>query len=109
MHADCSSRIDDVESWSSILSLCLKTKIIRGISPPAIVMHSEYHSMIRVTQSLIAWYSSLSNSTGLLLLCEVAAKPFHEENDANYDADRDCKANKKLQVLSFRLDLKKPN
>lgn len=41
-------------------------------------------------------YSHLSNSIGLLLLCEVAAKPFHEENNANYDADRACKANKKL-------------
>ena len=42
---------------------------------------------------------SLSNDTGLLLLCEVAAKPFYEQNNANYNADADCKANVKRHVL----------
>ncbi len=37
-------------------------------------------------------YDSLSNNTGLLLLCEVAAKPIYEHHDANYNADADCKA-----------------
>ena len=34
---------------------------------------------------------SLSDNTGLLLLCEVAAKPFFEQYQANYNADQDCK------------------
>lgn len=42
---------------------------------------------------------SLSGSTGLLLLCEIAAKPFHEETYANYNADQTCKANKKLYMF----------
>ncbi|KII86355.1 hypothetical protein PLICRDRAFT_164856 [Plicaturopsis crispa FD-325 SS-3] len=41
-------------------------------------------------------YSHMSDNTGLLLLCEVAAKPFHEEMNSNYNADQACKANKKL-------------
>ncbi|KAJ6573971.1 poly polymerase catalytic domain-containing protein [Mycena vulgaris] len=40
-------------------------------------------------------YPGLSNNTGLLLLCEVAAKPFYELTTAEYNADRGCKANKK--------------
>ena len=48
------------------------------------------------SQELIMLYSSLSNSIGVLILCEVAAKPFHEENNSNYGADQACKANKKL-------------
>jgi hypothetical protein len=31
---------------------------------------------------------SLSDNTGVLLLCEVAAKPFYEQLDANYNADQ---------------------
>ncbi len=39
---------------------------------------------------------SLSDNTGLLLLCEVLAKPFYEQHQANYNADQDCqKAGKK--------------
>ncbi|KAG5642504.1 hypothetical protein DXG03_002701 [Asterophora parasitica] len=41
-------------------------------------------------------YSHLSDGTGLLLLCEVAAKPFLELNDASYEADKLCKSKKKL-------------
>ena len=34
----------------------------------------------------------MSDGTGLLLLCEVAAKPFFEQHNANYNADRDSRA-----------------
>ncbi|KAG9223226.1 hypothetical protein CCMSSC00406_0000085 [Pleurotus cornucopiae] len=37
-------------------------------------------------------YSYLSNNVGLLLLCEVAVKPFYERTDAQYDADIHCKS-----------------
>ncbi|KAI3622559.1 poly-ribose polymerase [Moniliophthora roreri] len=40
-------------------------------------------------------YSSLSNSIGCLLLCEVAVKPFYERHDAEYNADQSCKKAKK--------------
>ncbi|TFK76676.1 PARP-domain-containing protein [Pluteus cervinus] len=36
-------------------------------------------------------YASLSDNTGLLLLCDVAVKPFYELNDSQYDADQGCK------------------
>ncbi|KAG6918681.1 hypothetical protein DXG01_012499 [Tephrocybe rancida] len=67
-----------------------------------------------MSKSAAYCYSHLSNNTGLLLLCEVAAKPFHELTHAvrhpfetylgrsdhttqqSYDADRECKSNKKL-------------
>jgi hypothetical protein len=39
---------------------------------------------------------SLSGNIGVLLLCEVAAKPFHELVDSDYNADQNCKDNKKL-------------
>jgi len=41
-------------------------------------------------------HAYLSDSTGLLLLCEVAAKPFYEQTQANYNAAEDCKAAKKI-------------
>ncbi|RDB29175.1 Poly [ADP-ribose] polymerase 2 [Hypsizygus marmoreus] len=41
-------------------------------------------------------YSHLSGNTGLLLLCEVAARPFHELTDADYNADAGCKSNNKM-------------
>ncbi|KAG0699726.1 hypothetical protein DFH29DRAFT_35629 [Suillus ampliporus] len=41
-------------------------------------------------------YASLSNQIGVVLLCEVAVKPFLEMTDANYSADEDCKKSKKL-------------
>ncbi|EIN11407.1 PARP-domain-containing protein [Punctularia strigosozonata HHB-11173 SS5] len=40
-------------------------------------------------------HSYLSGGIGVLLLCEVAAKPFHELVDADYNADQGCKANGK--------------
>ncbi|KAJ7139532.1 poly polymerase catalytic domain-containing protein [Mycena epipterygia] len=40
-------------------------------------------------------YPYLSDDTGLLLLCEVAAKPFYELTTAEYNADKGCKSNKK--------------
>ncbi|KAI0641208.1 poly polymerase catalytic domain-containing protein [Trametes meyenii] len=36
-------------------------------------------------------HAYLSDNTGLLLLCEVAARPFYEQHQANYTADEDCK------------------
>ncbi|KAI0668738.1 poly polymerase catalytic domain-containing protein [Trametes maxima] len=36
-------------------------------------------------------HAYLSDNTGLLLLCEVAARPFYEQHQANYNADEDCK------------------
>ncbi|KAF5309111.1 hypothetical protein D9619_012829 [Psilocybe cf. subviscida] len=41
-------------------------------------------------------YAHLSNNTGLLLLCEVAAKPFYELKGSAYDADQQCKKAQKL-------------
>lgn len=40
--------------------------------------------------------SSLSGNIGVLLLCEVAVKPWLELTDAHYDADKDAKKAKKL-------------
>ncbi|KAK7029695.1 hypothetical protein VNI00_014393 [Paramarasmius palmivorus] len=41
-------------------------------------------------------YPGLSGNVGCLLLCEVAAKPFYERYDAEYNADQSCKkANKR--------------
>jgi poly [ADP-ribose] polymerase len=34
---------------------------------------------------------SASNGVGIMLLCEIAAKPFFEQVHANYYADNDCK------------------
>lgn len=39
---------------------------------------------------------SLSNQIGVLLLCEVAVKPFLELTGGNYNADTECKKNNKL-------------
>ncbi|KAG1757989.1 poly polymerase catalytic domain-containing protein [Suillus lakei] len=41
-------------------------------------------------------FASLSNQIGVLLLCEVAVKPFLEMSHANYNADEDCKKSQKL-------------
>ncbi|KAG6903003.1 hypothetical protein C0995_008576 [Termitomyces sp. Mi166 len=41
-------------------------------------------------------YAHLSNDTGLLLLCEVAVKPFHELTHASYYADQECKSKNKM-------------
>ena len=37
-------------------------------------------------------YAHLSDQTGLLLLCEVAAAPFYEKTGADYYADQGCKS-----------------
>ncbi|KZT68464.1 PARP-domain-containing protein [Daedalea quercina L-15889] len=37
-------------------------------------------------------HAYLSDNTGILLLCEIAAKPFFEQDGANYNADQDCRA-----------------
>ncbi|KAF7367385.1 Poly [ADP-ribose] polymerase [Mycena sanguinolenta] len=39
-------------------------------------------------------YHYLSKGIGILLLCEVAAKPFYERTHAEYDADKGCKKSK---------------
>ncbi|KAJ7356738.1 PARP-domain-containing protein [Mycena albidolilacea] len=39
-------------------------------------------------------YPYLSKGIGILLLCEVAAKPFYERTHAEYDADKGCKKSK---------------
>lgn len=41
-------------------------------------------------------FAYLSNQIGVLLLCEVAVKPFLEMTHGNYNADDDCKKSKKL-------------
>lgn len=46
--------------------------------------------------SAILKVDSLSNNTGILLLCEVAAKPFYEQQMANFNAAHLCKAAGKL-------------
>lgn len=45
---------------------------------------------------LIDLFTSISNNTALMLLCEVAARPFHELKNADYYADKTCATNKKL-------------
>lgn len=37
-------------------------------------------------------HARLSDGIGLMLLCEVAAKPFHELINSDYNADKSCKA-----------------
>ncbi|KAK7064730.1 poly polymerase [Favolaschia claudopus] len=39
-------------------------------------------------------YPHLSKDIGVLLLCDVAAKPFYERTQAEYDADKGCKKSK---------------
>ncbi|KAL0576388.1 hypothetical protein V5O48_005609 [Marasmius crinis-equi] len=36
-------------------------------------------------------YPSYSNNIGVLMLCEVAVKPFYERHDAEYNANESCK------------------
>ncbi|KDQ63539.1 hypothetical protein JAAARDRAFT_29557 [Jaapia argillacea MUCL 33604] len=43
-------------------------------------------------------HASMSDQTGLLLLCEVVAKPFLEEVVGNYDADEDCMLGNKMST-----------
>ncbi|KAI0063109.1 PARP-domain-containing protein [Artomyces pyxidatus] len=49
-----------------------------------------------VSKSANYCYTNLSNSIGLLLLCEVAANPVYELKDSNYNADQACKAANKM-------------
>ncbi|THH21021.1 hypothetical protein EW146_g480 [Bondarzewia mesenterica] len=49
-----------------------------------------------VSKSANYCHAYLSDGVGLLLLCEVAAKPFFEQADANFNADQDCKVASKL-------------
>ena len=45
-------------------------------------------------------YAHLSDNTGILLLCEVAAKPFYERVSAEYNADQSCKSAGARYVLA---------
>jgi hypothetical protein len=72
-----------------------------------------------VGTNLIEIVNSLSGNIGLLLLCEVAVKPFYEQTQAvrvwfisenvlisweqQYDADKYCKANNKMYYIPPRL------
>ena len=88
-----STRIDDVQGkiCSSNKSL-FRSLIFTDVSLQTIVTHSAYSFVIERGSAVYARSHSLSENIGLLLLCEVAAKPFFEQYGANYDADRDCKA-----------------
>ncbi|KAJ7599453.1 PARP-domain-containing protein [Mycena floridula] len=46
-------------------------------------------------------HASMSNNTGILLLCEVAAKPFYERIDGAFNADTLCKSSGKLSTLGL--------
>ncbi|KAA1468416.1 PARP-domain-containing protein [Dentipellis sp. KUC8613] len=49
-----------------------------------------------VSKSANYCYTNLSHGLGLLLLCEVAAQPFFEQCDANYNAAEECKTAGKM-------------
>ncbi|CDO69839.1 hypothetical protein BN946_scf184803.g37 [Trametes cinnabarina] len=53
--------------------------------------HGATHQHYKVDVLNAFRVESLSDNTGLLLLCEVAAKPFYEQYQANYNAAEDCK------------------
>jgi len=45
----------------------------------------------------------MSHGIGVMLLCEVAVRPFFEQNHANYHADNDCKKAQALYVAFLSL------
>ncbi|KAJ6610782.1 poly polymerase catalytic domain-containing protein [Mycena sp. CBHHK59/15] len=47
---------------------------------------------IYFADSLNYCHAYLSENNGLLLLCEVAARPFYEQSNSNYGADIECRA-----------------
>jgi poly [ADP-ribose] polymerase len=49
-----------------------------------------------MSKSVNYCHTYLSDGVGVLLLCEVAAKPLYELKDANYNAAEECKAAAKL-------------
>ncbi|KAJ3724305.1 poly polymerase catalytic domain-containing protein [Lentinula guzmanii] len=49
-------------------------------------------------------YPHLSGGTGVLLLCEVAAQPFYERHDAEYNADVSCKKQGKRATKGIGLN-----
>jgi hypothetical protein len=61
-----------------------------------IVTHSKSTIELAHQLHLIAFLSSLSGNIGVLLLCEVAVKPWLELTDAHYDADKAAKNANKL-------------
>ncbi|KAJ7642302.1 PARP-domain-containing protein [Mycena rosella] len=66
-----------------------------GLASYSIISRYMFGKGVYFADSAGYCYPGLSNNTGLLLLCEVAAKPFYELTTAEYNADRGCKTNKK--------------
>jgi len=62
-------------------------------SLPTIVMPSTCGLFIRGS---VLSQTSLSNQIGVLLLCEVAVKPYLELTNAKYDAAAACKSSNHL-------------
>ncbi|KAI4294510.1 PARP-1-like protein [Schizophyllum commune Loenen D] len=46
-------------------------------------------------------HASLSGNTGLLLLCEVVAQPYHEAYEFDFQADQTCKKNGKVATKAL--------
>lgn len=76
---------------------CLPVPNFAALSLRTTVMPSMYFDTHCAT-SIPELPISLSDNTGILLLCEIAAKPFFEQKDANYNADQDCRAASAMQV-----------
>lgn len=68
-------------------SLCSCRSLLIFCSLPIIATHSKHNtSLFAARISRMSFFIlSLSDNTGLLLLCEVAAKPFYEKFDAVRD------------------------
>ena len=87
-------RADDVQGTFVFLFLAPTLTRSTNTSQRTIAMHSESlrpQALPATRAKANSIRSSLSDNTGILLLCEVAAKPFLEQHDANYNADEDCK------------------
>ena len=65
-------------------------------SPRTTVTRSKSIVELRSRPRLTGYFVSLSGNVGVLLLCEVAVKPWLELNDAHYDAGNAVKNAKKL-------------
>ena len=70
--------------------------IQQAMSKSANYCHSQYDNFPSSHVSVAYHLCSASDGIGIMLLCEVAAKPFFEQVQANYYADNDCK---KAQAL----------
>jgi hypothetical protein len=56
-----------------------------------------YYQCVGLTHQEIGdlTFISISNQTAVMLLCEVAVRPFHELCNADYRADQGCASNGK--------------